>query len=374
MWNVETISGYNHPNVLYDNPDIIPGAITRDFIEGQFKKAGGNKKHFFYAPPVEGEYSDSASDSLIKREWILKSMARWKANNRVPDYRGTALALDIAGTGGDASSMLGMKDFRAFRPMITAEFCKKPTTKELFPSLRPGPTWMRGRESQESVDMVFGAVHCVPDVRVVVLDAGGLGDGPTGQLQRERTKKFPKYLKYVPHPRLIQRTEEHQADVIGYKFGEAPIQPAARKFKKFKDQILWFLREGFREDRIDIPPPEVWASYGVTEADIMEELTRPFFGIDAKDHLIVVDKSSAETPGDEESRKRADQLPSASPNELHALALVFWQFCRLSPGMKPIEDNRELQRLEMDRLTKKAAKDHLGRPARRRGALPWHRR
>lgn len=372
LWNTVTINGYNHPNVKHDDPDIIPGAITREFIEDQLRKAGGNRSHFYFAPPVLGEFADFSSDSLIQEVWVQRAMDRWESHFRQPDYRGTALGNDVAGTGGDASSMWGMKDWKLFRPMISESFCKNPENRRRFPTLVPGPTWMRGRGVQETVDMVEGAIWCIPDVRAVALDASGLGDGPVGQLQRKQPT-FPPYTKAIKDARLVQRLEEERCAVIGYKFGQRPIEPASRKFKKFKDQLLWNLAEALRTDMFDIPPPHIMRSYGLGEdVDVMEELTRPIYGVDSSGHLIIADKAGAEC-ADDDMRKRCASMPTTSPNELHAIALTLWQFMHLRPGPKPIETTLELRQAEFEaqkRKDIKARQQRMG-PAKR-GKLPWH--
>jgi len=374
LWNIVTISGYNHPNVVYNDPDIIPGAITRQMIDDQLKKAGGNRKHFFFAPPVLGEYADSSSDGLIQEVWLKRSNERWLLNARVSDYRGTALGLDVAGTGNDASSMWGVRDRRIFRPMLTEEACRLLRAKDEKFDAKPGAAWMRGRGTQASVDMVKGALHSCPDVRAVAIDASGLGNGPVEQLQREQ-KKLPTYTRFVNDPKRIQVMQVRHPDIVGYTFGASPEAiPSKHKFKKFKDQLLWTFAEALRNDQIDIPPREFLFADGASDCDPWEELTRPVFGVDGAGHLIVADKASAEA-ADEDMRKRVAGMPSASPNELHGMALAWWQYLKLPPGPRPIQDTRELRAVEMERLTKKAAKEHLSKPTRRRrGALPWHTR
>lgn len=376
LWNVVTIDGENHPNVVHNDPDIIPGAITREMIADQLAKAGGNKKHFMYAPPVKGEYADVSSDGLIQKDWILRAMARWATKRRQSDYRGTAVGADIAGAGGDASSIWKMTDFKLDRPIISQDFVNKALTREKMPTVTPGPAWRRGREVIETNQLLEAVIQTTPDVRAVAIDATGIGQAPIAHLNSpDVRKRLPDYLRYVPHHKLIQTVERHKPDIIGYNAQSSPVADSTKnKFKKFKDQALWFLARSLENDLFDIPPQSVWDSWGLpADVDIMEQLLRPIWGVDTSGRIIVATKKGDEC-ADEDMAKRCHEMPSESPNELDGIALTLWQFCKLPPGMKPIEDNRELRDLEMDRLTAKAVRDHLGKGKRRRGALPWHRR
>ncbi len=373
LWHVVTIDGENHPNVIYDDPDIIPGAITRDFIKDQLGKAGGNKKHFMYAPPVKGEYADFSSDGLIQRPWIDRAMARWEANNRKSDYRGTAIGADIAGAGGDASSIWKMTDWRLDRPIIFQDFCNKAMAMEHMPTVKPGPAWLRNREVKETNELLEAVIHTTPDVRGVAIDATGIGQAPISYLNSPAVRKrLPVYLKHVPHHRLMQMTEEHKPDVVGYNAQQSPeAKPVKEKFKKFKDQCLWFMARALENDQFDIPPKRVWDSWGLHDVDIMEELLRPVWGVDSTGHIIVATKRGDQC-ADEDMAKRCHEMPAASPNELDGMALTLWQFAKLTPGQKPIETAKELLAQEKESILKRERQKYAQRGKQTRGKLPWH--
>lgn len=375
LWNVVKINGENHPNVVYDDPDIIPGAITREMIADQLAKAGGNRKHFLFAPPVLGEFADSSVDGLIKEEWIMAAMARWEADEREDDYRGTAVAADIAGAGGDASSIWKMNRWRLDRPVIPESFVKKvqndPELREAMPTLKAGAAWLRDRDVEETEDLLKGVMHTTEDARVLALDATGMGQGPAGTMRRYQ-KKLPKWVRNVNDPRLIQRQELRMPDIIPLNFQQSPDpEPTKMKYKKLKDQMLWGLREGLRLGQLDIPPKKVWASWGLPgDVNIMEELLRCVWGIDATGHLVVADKRSAEC-ADDQMRDRVKTMPTSSPNELHGIAMVFHAFKKLTPGPRPLEDNRDLERERAKRL---AERDRRPKNKRKSSRLPWHTR
>lgn len=372
MWNVLTIDGENHPNVVFNDPDIIPGAITREFVNDQLAKAGGNRKHFMFAPPVKGEYADVSSDSLIQRAWIERSMARWEADTREDDYRGVALGADVAGKGGDASSVYGVKKWRLFKPMISEAFCNSKQAREDMPALKPGPAWVRGREIEENVDMIKGAACTTEDLRAIAIDKTGIGDSVSGEMRRYR-KKLPSYFKHFPDQRLVQRQEEHKPDVVGYNFGAAPeAQPTKQKFRKFKDQLLWGLARALEDNHFDIPPKRVWASWGLPgDVDIEEELLRPVWGVDSTGHIVVADQADSEC-ADDDMRERVKHMSSKSPNELQAIALALYQFKKLTPGHKPITTAKELKAADHEAEMKRERKKYALRHKQTRGGkLPW---
>lgn len=372
LWNVLTIDGLNHPNVIHNDPDIFPGAITKEMIDDQLAKAGGNPKHFLYAPPCRGEWADSSSDGLIKESWILAAMERWENDDREDDYRGTAVAADIAGAGGDASSVWKMTRWRLDRPIIPQDFVNKATTRKEMPTLKPGPAWLRGREVDETEDMLKGVMHTTPDARVLAIDATGMGQGPVATMRRY-AEKLPKWIKHANDSRKIQIQEEREPMIVGYNFGESPdAEPTKVKFKKRKDQLLWHLREALRLGQFDIPPKKVWASWGLpADVDIMEELLRCVWGIDASGHIVIADKRSAEC-ADDQMRDRVKNMPTESPNELHGIAMALYAFERLTPQPKPLLSNLDLRRAEAERQAAKDRASYANRGKRKSPRLPWH--
>lgn len=370
LWNVVTIDGYNHPNVVYNDPDIIPGAITREMIEEQRVKAGGNEEHFLFAPPVRGQYAGFSSDSLIHEEWITRSMARWEANNRPEEWRGRAVGIDIAGKGGDASSAYEMERFRLNKPMIPESFVRSPLARTDMPGLKAGAAWVRGREIEENVDMVKAVGHTVPDLRAMAIDRTGIGDSVTGEMRRY-AKKLPKWIKQVWR-NGVQTQEEHEVGIHGYNFGAGPEASTVKeKFKNIKHQILWTFARALENNEFDIPPKHVWASWGLpADVDIMEELLRPVWGIDSKGHTIVADQAGAEC-ADDDMRERVKHMSSKSPNELQAMAMAFWEFRKLPKGLKPVTTAFELTAAVKEKQLAKDRREYKNRTRPAGGRYPW---
>lgn len=62
------ISGLDHPNVVADDPDIIPGAVSRLAIERRARKYGIDSS--LYGSRVRGIAPLESSDALIKAVWV----------------------------------------------------------------------------------------------------------------------------------------------------------------------------------------------------------------------------------------------------------------------------------------------------------------
>lgn len=62
------ISETDHPNVVCNDPQIVPGAVSREAVAADLKRYG--ESHPFYRSRVRGESPAEATDSLIKLKWL----------------------------------------------------------------------------------------------------------------------------------------------------------------------------------------------------------------------------------------------------------------------------------------------------------------
>lgn len=69
------ISAHDHPNVVADNPNIIPGAVSRKAIERRRKKYGVDSP--LYGSRVRGISPLEAENALIKAAWVQAAQARY---------------------------------------------------------------------------------------------------------------------------------------------------------------------------------------------------------------------------------------------------------------------------------------------------------
>ena len=84
------ISGYDHPNVVLDNPELIPGAVSKEGLKRMLDRYGEDSP--LYLSRARGISPRQALDSLIKIEWCISSQ-----NKTTTDIEGLpALGVDAA--------------------------------------------------------------------------------------------------------------------------------------------------------------------------------------------------------------------------------------------------------------------------------------
>lgn len=70
------ISGYDHPNVVTKNPDLIPGAQTERGIQTMLSLYR-SKEHPLFISRARGMTPIGSANSLIKYQWIMKAVERY---------------------------------------------------------------------------------------------------------------------------------------------------------------------------------------------------------------------------------------------------------------------------------------------------------
>jgi hypothetical protein len=354
LWNTITISCENHPNFIYDE-EIIPGATTRKVVKEQLAKCGGNRDAALFRSTVLGLFPGNSEDSLIDEAWIIRAQERGR-KERIEDWRGKALGVDVAGEGGDLSGGV---------------VCDKAKIK--FPKVRNSkPCWIRGQDILESVTLVRNILDAEPDIRVICIDATGVGDGPTVMLQKERDK-FPTYSLINKKTLTLQEQKMQRASIVSVKFSHKPDNDIiAERFEKVKDQMWWEFREALRNNEVDLPTNEELAAAGFpSDSNLIEQLKRPIFFQNARGAIIVLDRRGVGGQT-EEVRERARNLPSKSPDVAHMVLLAWRGWSRmLKDGERPITsmEDIDLARWQAIRQNDKNRKDR--KPQGR--WIPWRR-
>jgi hypothetical protein len=64
LWNVVPIDCLNHPNVLHNDPGIIPGAVTKEWCDDRLEEYGA-QDHPLYLARVRGEWPKQGEFSLV---------------------------------------------------------------------------------------------------------------------------------------------------------------------------------------------------------------------------------------------------------------------------------------------------------------------
>lgn len=106
-WVCVTISAYDHPNVVCNDPSIVPGAVSRKSIDDRLEKYG-DEQHPMFQSRVRGIPPAQSEHALFRREWIDKAIAlgmAWKGKLAEQQWPG-ALGGDPSGSeNGDAAGL-----------------------------------------------------------------------------------------------------------------------------------------------------------------------------------------------------------------------------------------------------------------------------
>lgn len=258
------MSSLDHPNVVEDDPTIVPGAVSRQAIERRRLKYGESSP--VYLSRVRGESPDQASDALIRLEWLVRSDMRYQARKLAGTLptRVTGKGVDVANSEhGDKACIADFGDDVVLK--IDAFQC-------------PDANLLGARVSNE-----MDKTGLAPE-RVGV-DATGVGAGTVNELRR--LKKIVQALHSAARP--IAAAERGPTGSL-YEW-----VPDANLFRHLRDQMLWQLREDLRLDALDMERnDELW-----------EELTTPTF-VDEPRTIIMAKDDIKEILG--RSPDRADAL------------------------------------------------------------------
>jgi len=215
-------SALDHPNVVLDDPNVIPGATSRIAIERWREKYG--EQSSFFQSRVRGIAPAEGTEALIRREWVLAAIERGKdAVFYAAAIQGDpAVGVDVAASeGGDKGSVA----YGRGRVLTELKSFQCPDPNE-FARLRVWPF----------VDS--GLVH----IKRVGVDVVGVGVGAVKELKRLAGQ-----------------------DPTPLNGGESPWEPyleLGEKFLNLRGQMWWQLRkdlsagppaEGKPDRRIALP-------------------------------------------------------------------------------------------------------------------------
>lgn len=99
------VSAYDHPNVVLDNPGLIPGAVSRQGIQDAIDDDGVESDIF--KSRVRGISPSQSVYALIRQEWLDAAAMRFEmTKDRVPVLARAAFGVDVAQSeGGDRSAV-----------------------------------------------------------------------------------------------------------------------------------------------------------------------------------------------------------------------------------------------------------------------------
>lgn len=362
MWNTIICSGEEHPNVKFDDPEIVPGAVTTEFVQDTLHESG-SRDSAVYRSSVLGLFPTDRPDGLISLEWITRSQARFErilegTEPKPTARRGIALAADIAGEGNDLTILSAIEDHEWRIPELEPNEHRKHKR-----------AWLQGRDVMVVADMIAQACHELKHVRIVVLDDTGVGQGVSARLrQLQREGKLPKYRQLDGKLRDIW--------IVRKNFGASS---ESALFHLVKDELWWGGREILRAGDLILPSEQVMTQWGLPRGNsLRSQLTTAIYGRtgDGEGNKIqVYDKRGAH--GKAELTRN---LPSKSPDIAHSyiMAVYGWNKLKADPDGRPaprnmIEMFEEQVRASIDKATdSEKRKRHAGQ--KRTGPIsPWAR-
>jgi phage terminase large subunit len=104
LWNVIHLNAEEHPNVI-EGREIIPGAVTREWIDERFQEYGG-KDTALYRARVLGKFPEQGDDMLISLADVERAQERWSQPTGTPK----ALGCDVARFGSDETVEIEIYD------------------------------------------------------------------------------------------------------------------------------------------------------------------------------------------------------------------------------------------------------------------------
>lgn len=196
LWNVIHLSAEEHPNVI-EGREIVPGAVTREWIEERLLDYGGTDTSLYRAR-VLGRFPEQGDDMLISLADVERAQKRWV---RPLGLAPVALGVDVARFGSDETVEIEIYD----------------------EGVVGVPRVFRGQNLMQTA----GSVKAHPAARKAV-DDSGVGGGVTDRLA------------------------EQNVDVIPYIAGEKAVD--SERFLNRRAETWWTIREMLRKDELSLPP------------------------------------------------------------------------------------------------------------------------
>lgn len=332
-WNVIRMDGYNHPNVVHNDPAIVPGAITREWIQDRLLDYGSEDAPLYQAR-VRGYWPKQGDDTLISLA-AVETAQLWDKRKKptstatYPDDfpkpfqqaddskdvthrgKGVALGIDIAGLGSDLC-------------VLTA--CEEGRFKIQW--------WTIHRELMETVGKIIRTLESFEGrVKVLALDDTAIGNGVSSrllELQRWASEDFSTRLRTRKDDPLIG------VAVMRINFGHKADDD--KRYHRIKDQMWWELREDLMRQIRGLPPQEELALQRFPRGvDMQSQLTSPIYEVGSNGSIFVYDRRK---PG--ENREKTKMLPTRSPDVAHSIILCNHAYRFLRAGLGDIDPPKDI--------------------------------
>ncbi len=266
-WNAIRIRASEHPNVVHDDPSLIPGGVTCRWIEDTERDYGRGSD--VCLSRIEGEFPETADNVLVKRSWLDAAAERW-ANG---DLEAEAVnvphtaALDPARFGPDRSA-LAIRQGPILRELITwgkldlMEMCGHVIRTLQERNLGPmSPTLYGPGVGGKALTLI--------------IDEIGLGSG------------------------VHDRLKEQDWPVVGFNGANRAQQP--ERFINRRAESYWRLRKLLEGGDVAVPPDD----------DLFDELLSIQWGVDSSGKIKLERK--------DETKLRLGR----SPDRADAVAMAF---------------------------------------------------
>lgn len=313
------ISAYDHPNLVTNNANLVPGAASWKSVNVR-KEEDGEDSPVFQAQ-VRGISPPQSAHALIRLEWCKAAVARYND----PDLRlgEQALGVDIAESqSGDKGAIA-----RGLGACLT----------EVESFQCPDATDLADRVFLEAKD------EGIPGRRIGA-DSAGLG-GPVVNYMKKlglKVQAISGGTRAIPQVDTEELWSEQEEDVL-----EGRLRPKggkvveAERFNNLRSQVWWRMREDLRRGRIALPDDE----------ELLRDLTTPTFR--TKNGVIWVEAK-------EDIVKRLGRSPDKGD------AAVMWNWVRsrvpTSTKLPPIPTENEPNRdYGLERIAVETARAHRAR-------------
>lgn len=226
-WHVIRAGAHDHPNVV-KGEEVIPGGPSRAWIDDVRDEYGEDSP--YYVARVEARFPETATDALVRREWIERAHDLWRRGALEEAAEGTrsTLGVDPARLGPDRTVVCWrqgpvVREFRSWRGLDTMETAGK------------------------ILDFIKTLLRATPGVKHVVVDEVGLGGGVLDRL-KETCRELGRYIDTDG----VEVTNPRPPQAKGFQAGSRA--PNADRFTNARAQAFWRVRKLLEEGRLALPP------------------------------------------------------------------------------------------------------------------------
>lgn len=222
-------SALDHPNVVANDPSIIPGASTKKMLENWEKDFGGRESPLWQSR-ARGVPPPQASDALFRKDWLDAAVARNeddREGKKLEDAGPPALGLDVGDTpGGDEAVIV-----RGIGARVV-EVRARPVEQD-------SAQWAR-----QHVWPLIESGMIEPNR--VGIDPVGVGASPVNEMRR------------------LMREANFKGEIVKLGGADKPRNQRGRseKFKNLRSQMYWQARVDLYAGTVGMP----------RDAKLMEEL------------------------------------------------------------------------------------------------------